>query len=349
MSRYILGIDLGGTTAKLGLLSEEGRLFEKWEIPTRIENFGKNILPDLAKEIERSMAENFLTRDDILGVGLAVPGAVMGETEVAKCVNLNGWGGSVAEDFSKLINLPVKVINDANAAALGEAWQGGGKGYQNLVFVTLGTGVGGGIILNGKLLTGSHGAAGEIGHMKIYPEYMEAGVAGGDFSCGTTVDALPITAAKTLGTAECPASFVGFGETEKCGCGKKGCTEQYASATGIVRTARAMGMTDADSKFGFLSAKDVFDKAKDGNKTALAVAHKFAEDLGRALAGVSAIVDPEIFVIGGGVSKAGPFIIDMVQPYFLKYAFPACEGTEFALAKLENDAGFYGAAKLILQ
>ena len=204
------------------------------------------------------------------------------------------------------------------------------------------------MVVSVVLLTGSHGAAGEIGHMKIYPEYMEAGVAGGDFSCGTTVDALPITAAKTLGTAECPASFVGFGETEECGCGKKGCTEQYASATGIVRTARAMGITDADSKFGFLSAKDVFDKAKDGSKTALAVAHKFAEDLGRALAGVSAIVDPEIFVIGGGVSKAGPFIIDMVQPYFLKYAFPACEGTEFALAELENDAGFYGAAKLMI-
>ncbi len=337
MSRYIFGIDLGGTTAKLGLLSEEGRLFEKWEIPTRIENFGKNILPDLAKEIDRSMAENFLTRDDILGVGLAVPGAVMKETEVAKCVNLNGWGGNVAEDFSKLIHLPVKVINDANAAALGEAWQGGGKGYQNLVFVTLGTGVGGGIILNGKLLTGSHGAGGEIGHMKLYPEYFEPGVGDGDFSCGTALDVCPVS------------SFAGFGEKEKCGCSKKGCTEQYASATGIVRTAREMGMTDKDSKFGFLSAKDVFDKAKDGNTTALAVAHKFAEDFGRALANVSAVVDPEIFVIGGGVSKAGSFIIDMVQPYFLKYAFPACEGTEFALAKLENDAGFFGAAKLMIQ
>lgn len=337
MGKYIYGIDLGGTTAKLGLLSEEGRLFEKWEIPTRIENFGKNILPDLAKEIKKSMAENFLNQDDIIGVGLAVPGAVTNEVSVAKCVNLNGWGGdNVAESFSKLIDLPVKIINDANAAALGEAWQGGGKGYKNLVFVTLGTGVGGGIILDGKLLTGSHGAAGEIGHMKLYPEYFETGVGDGDFSSGKTLDVCPIS------------SFGGFGEKEKCGCGKKGCTEQYASATGIVRTAREMGMTDNDSKFGFLSAKDVFDKAKEGNKTALAVAHKFAEDLGRSLASVSAIVDPEIFVIGGGVSKAGQLIIDMVLPYFLKYAFPASESTEFSLAKLENDAGFYGAAKLMI-
>lgn len=310
MGKYLFGIDLGGTTAKVGLLSEEGRLFEKWEIPTRIENFGKHILPDLAKAIEDGLLENGLTKSDILGIGLAVPGAVMNESEVAVCVNLNGWGGcDVAAQFSKLTSLPVKVVNDANAAALGELWQGGGKGCMNMVFVTLGTGVGGGIIVDGKLLTGAHGAGGEIGHTKLF---------------GSLDDA------------------------PKCGCGKQGCTESYASATACVRMAREMGMSDNDSKFGFLSAKAIFDAAKAGDETALKVIDKFAQNLGRSLATVSAIVDPEVFVIGGGLSKAGQFIIDHVQPVFKEYAFPSCEDTRFTLAELGNDAGFYGAAKLFI-
>ena len=310
MSKYLFGIDLGGTTAKIGLISEEGRLFEKWEIPTRIEDFGKNILPDLAAAIEKGISENGLTKDDILGVGLAVPGAVMNESDVAVCVNLNGWGGcNIAEQFSSMIGIPVKAANDANAAALGELWQGGGKGSHNMVLVTLGTGVGGGIIIDGKLLVGAHGAGGEIGHLKLYPH-------------------LP--------------------DNEICGCGKSGCSEQFASATGVVRLAKEMGMTDADSKFGFLTSKDVFDKAKDGDELALSVVQVFADELGRTLANVSAVVDPEVFVIGGGVAKAGDFLLDLVQDAFGRYAFPACEGTSFRLAELGNDAGFYGAAKLFI-
>ena len=310
MSKYLFGIDLGGTTAKIGLISEEGRLFEKWEIPTRIEDFGKNILPDLAAAIEKGISENGLTKDDILGVGLAVPGAVMNESDVAVCVNLNGWGGcNIAEQFSSMIGIPVKAANDANAAALGELWQGGGKGSHNMVLVTLGTGVGGGIIIDGKLLVGAHGAGGEIGHLKLYPH-------------------LP--------------------DNEICGCGKSGCSEQFASATGVVRLAKEMGMTDADSKFGFLTSKDVFDKAKDGDELALSVVQVFADELGRTLANVSAVVDPEVFVIGGGVAKAGDFLLDLVQDAFGRYAFPPCEGTAFRLAELGNDAGFYGAAKLFI-
>ena len=311
MSKYIFGIDLGGTTAKIGLLSEEGRLFDKWEIPTRIEDFGKHILPDLADAVRKGIQENALTNEDILGIGLAVPGAVLNEKDVAVCVNLNGWGGcDVAEAFSALTSLPVKVVNDANAAALGELWQGGGKGYQSMVMVTLGTGVGGGIIIDGKLLQGAHGAGGEIGHLKLYPETEEL---------------------------------------EECGCGKSGCAEQFTSATGIVRLAREMGMTDADSKFGFLSSKDVFDQAIEGKELPLAVVHRFAEELGRTLATVSAVVDPEIFVIGGGVAKSGDFLLDLLRPVFLRYAFPACEGTQFTLAELGNDAGFFGAAKLFVK
>ncbi|MDO4207220.1 MAG: ROK family glucokinase [Lachnospiraceae bacterium] len=310
MSKYLFGIDLGGTTAKIGLLSEEGRLFDKWEIPTRIENYGKHILPDLAAAVKKGIEENALTNDDILGIGLAVPGAVLNEKDVAVCVNLNGWGGcDVAEVFSNLTGLPVKVVNDANAAALGELWQGGGKGYKSMVMVTLGTGVGGGIIIDGKLLKGAHGAGGEIGHLKLYPDTEEL---------------------------------------DTCGCGKSGCAEQFTSATGIVRLAKEMGMTDADSKFGFLSSKDVFDLAIDGQEKALEVVHCFAKEMGRMLASVSAVVDPEVFVIGGGVAKAGEFLLELVQPEFVKYAFPACEETKFHLAELGNDAGFFGAAKLFV-
>lgn len=310
MSRYIFGIDLGGTTAKIGLLSEEGRLFDKWEIPTRIEDFGRHILPDLAAAVAKGIEENALTNEDLLGIGLAVPGAVMNEKDVAVCVNLNGWGGcDVAKAFSDLTGLPVKVVNDANAAALGELWQGGGKGYRNMVMVTLGTGVGGGIIIDGQLLKGAHGAGGEIGHLKLYPETEEV---------------------------------------EECGCGKSGCAEQFTSATGIVRLAKEMGMTDEDSKFGFLSAKDVFDQAIEGKELPLSVVQRFADELGRTLANVSAVVDPDVFVIGGGVAKSGAFLLDLVQPAFLKYAFPPCEGTAFHLAELGNDAGFFGAAKLFV-
>ncbi len=310
MGKYLFGIDLGGTSTKFGLLSEEGRLFDKWEIPTRIEDYGKNILPDLAEAIKDSIADNALTKEDILGVGLAVPGAVLNEKDVAVCVNLNGWGGcDVATEFSSMISIPVKVANDANAAALGELWKGGGKGCRNMIFVTLGTGVGSGIIIDGKLLWGAHGAGGEIGHMKLYPE--------------------------TEGAAS-------------CGCGKSGCSEQYTSATGIVRLAREMGMRDDDSKFGFLSSKDVFDKAKEGHEIALAAVVRFTDELGRTLASVSAVADPEVFVIGGGVAKAGQYLIDMVRPAFRKYAFPACEQTDFRLAQLGNDAGFFGAVKLFL-
>ena len=311
MSKYLFGIDLGGTTAKIGLLSEEGRLFDKWEIPTRIEDYGKNILPDLATAIKQSMQENGLTKEDILGVGLAVPGAVLGEGDVAVCVNLNGWGGyNVADAFSEIISIPVKVVNDANAAALGELWKGGGKGFQNMVMVTLGTGVGGGIIVDGKLVKGAHGAGGEIGHLKLYPL-----------------------------SEEMPS----------CGCGKNGCSEQFTSATGIVRIAKEMGMSDADSKFGFLTSQDVFDKAKEEHELALSVVDRFADELGRLLASVSCVVDPDVFVIGGGVAKAGDFLRERLQPAFLKYAFPACEKTAFHLAQLGNDAGFFGAAKLFIE
>ncbi len=310
MKDYIFGVDLGGTSVKLGLFTTNGELLDKWEIPTRPENGGERILPDIAASLNGKLVERGLTANQIHGVGLGVPGAVLDDRYVNPCVNLDGWGGDVAGRLSELCSWPVKVVNDANAASLGEMWQGGGKGCQNVVFVTLGTGVGGGIIVGGKLLTGVHGAGGEIGHLKVSAD-----------------------------------------ETELCGCSKMGCLEQYASATGIVRMAEtklmACNTPSALRNLEKVTAKDVFDYAKSGDELAMHVVDCFGEILGRALATVSCVCDPEVFVIGGGVSAAGQIILDKVSSSFVKHAFPATEGTLFALASLGNDAGIYGCARLM--
>ncbi|MDD6160905.1 MAG: ROK family glucokinase [Oscillospiraceae bacterium] len=311
MTKYVFGIDLGGTTVKLGLFSTDGELLDKWEIPTRTENGGEHILPDISASMSEKLRQRGISLSDVTGAGIGVPGAVLDDSVVKPCVNLNGWGGNIAEKLSALCGLPVKVVNDANAAALGEMWLGGGKGFENVVFVTLGTGVGGGIILGGKLLSGFHGCGGELGHMKIYEDAPTA-----------------------------------------CGCGKRGCLEQFASATGIANTAkRLLAETDTPSPLRELetvTAKDVLDAAKAGDPLSCHAAEVFGDALGRALASVSCVCDPEVFVLGGGVSKAGSYIIDLVRKAFVKYAFPPSEITEFALASLGNDAGICGAAKLAL-
>ena len=312
MNQYVFGIDLGGTTVKLGLFTTSGELTDKWEIPTRTENGGEHILPDIAASLKSKLGEKGIPAEQVAGAGLGVPGAVLEDRYVKPCVNLNGWGGDVAGKLSELCGCPVKAVNDANAAALGEMWLGGGKGYDNVVFVTLGTGVGGGIIVDGKLLSGVHGAGGEIGHIKMNPH-----------------------------------------ETDTCGCGKKGCLEQYASATGIVRMAnRLLSETDTPSTLRELekvSAKDIFDGAKAGDELALQAVDIFGRYLGRALACISCVCDPQIFVIGGGVSAAGQIILDAAEKYFRGGAFPASEETSFALASLGNDAGICGAARLVLE
>lgn len=311
MDQYVFGVDLGGTTVKLGLFTVAGELLDKWGIPTRTVNGGEHILPDIAAALSDKLKEKGISCQQVKGAGLGVPGAVLEDRYVKPCVNLNGWGGDVAGKLSELCGYPVKAVNDANAAALGEMWLGGGKGCDNVVFVTLGTGVGGGIIVDGKLLAGVHGAGGEIGHIKMNPA-----------------------------------------ETEHCGCGKKGCLEQYASATGIVREAKRLlgesGEPSALRQFENVSAKNVFDCAKEGDKLALEVVAFFADCLGRGLACISCVCDPQVFVIGGGVSAAGQIIIDAAAEAFRKYAFPAAEETSFVLASLGNDAGICGAARLVL-
>ena len=311
MTKYVFGIDVGGTTVKLGLFSVDGELLDKWEITTRKDEGGRYILDDISNSLTEKMEELHIEKSEVAGAGLGVPGPVKEDGTVLKCVNL-GWGiFNVEEELSNIIGLPVKAGNDANMAALGEMWQGGGKGYDNIVMVTLGTGVGGGIILNGKMLSGVNGAGGEIGHMQVNED-----------------------------------------ENEMCGCGKKGCLEQYTSATGIVRSANnELNNTDKPSKLRtvqYVSAKEIFDAAKEGDELAMLLVDKHGECLGRALAQISCVVDPEVFVIGGGVSKAGDLLVDTTKKYFEKYVFHACKGTKFTLATLGNDAGIFGGAKAIL-
>ena len=309
--RYCFGVDVGGTTVKLGFFDEEGNLLEKWEIPTRTEDHGKNILPDVAASILDKMKEREVSREEIAGVGIGAPGPIDAKGTVYVAVNL-GWGTfSLKNELQSLLNLPVEAGNDANVAALGEMWKGGGQGYSNVVAVTLGTGVGGGIIVDGKILSGATGAGGEIGHIHVMDD-----------------------------------------ETEACNCGNCGCLEQYASATGIVRLAkRRLAEDDKPSvlrESSNISAKTVFDAVKEGDELAIEVAERFGEILGKTLAGIAAVVNPEIFVIGGGVSKAGPVLLDYIQKNYTLYAFSGSRGALFALATLGNDAGIYGAAKLVL-
>ena len=311
MGKYAFGVDVGGTTVKIGLFDASGCVLDKWEIPTVKDNEGTAILPDVAKSILKKMEEKGISENDLAGIGIGVPGAVDDEgTLIGGAVNIGWKPFNIPKELNAYINVPVKAANDANVAAFGEMWQGGGKGYSNMVAVTLGTGVGGGIIVNGNIVTGATGAAGEIGHI-----HMEDN------------------------------------ETEECGCKNKGCLEQYASATGIVRLARrrlAEDDTPSVLREGELTAKAVFDAVKADDQVAIEIAERFGRYLGKGLALVGNVVNPEVFVIGGGVSKAGEILLGFVMPELQKYAFPPCRGVKLALAKLGNDAGIYGAAGLIL-
>ena len=308
--KYGFGVDLGGTTVKLACFNAEGVLLEKWEIPTVTDNGGKQILPDIARSIAEYLKKNSLSGEDVLGIGIGVPGPVDREGNVNCCVNL-GWGVfNVENALSELTGLPVKAGNDANVAALGECWKGSGQGCEDMIMVTLGTGVGGGIIIGGRIFCGAGGSAGEIGHMIINRDEPELHA------------------------------------------GTRGCVEQYCSATGVVRLASrylAACNTPSVLRSRAITCKDVFDAAAAGDTAAQAVLEQFYALLGEFLANICTAFDPEAVIIGGGVSKAGKVIIDGMYPHFLKNVFHASKNVHFKMAALGNDAGAYGAFRLVLQ
>ena len=308
--KHGFGVDLGGTTVKIAYFDENGTMLDKWEIPTVTENGGEGILPDIAASVKGYIDKNALNKASLLGIGIGVPGPVIGNGVVKVCDNL-GWGTvDVRAILSGLTGLPVSVGNDANLAALGEGWKGGGKDCPNMVLVTLGTGVGGGIVVDGKQVCGVFGAGGEIGHMVLVPD-----------------------------------------ETEYCNCGKRGCAEQYCSATGIVRVAkRYLEAHEEESclrKIEKLTAKDVFDASNAGDAAAQAILEQVYDYMGQFLANIDCVVDPEVFVFGGGVSKAGQPLLEGTRRAFDKDVYHASTEVRFALALLGNDAGAYGAFRLV--
>jgi glucokinase len=295
----------------MGFFETSGALLDKWEIKTNTADGGKAILSDIAQAVDNKLAQESISKSEVQGLGIGVPGPVRSDGVVNGCVNL-GWGvTNVAEELGKLTGLEIKVGNDANVAALGEMWQGGAKGSRDVVMVTLGTGVGGGIIVDGKIVAGFNGAGGEIGHITVNRD-----------------------------------------EIEPCNCGQYGCLEQYTSATGIVRMAkRKLAKTAEETSlrnFAELTAKDVFDEAKAGDKIALGLVDEVGSILGAALSNLACVVNPEIIVIGGGVSKAGQILIDTIQKHYIETSFHACRNTTFALASLGNDAGMYGCMQMLL-
>lgn len=308
--KYCFGVDIGGTTVKIGLFTTEGELLEKWEIKTRTENHGEAILPDVAESLQNKMQEKNIRKSEVDGIGIGIPAPVMEDGVVQKTANL-GWGyKEVTREMKELTGLPVAAGNDANMAALGEMWLGAGKGQKNVIMVTLGTGVGGGIIVNGKPLAGSHGAGGEIGHFCVNEEETET------CGCGNT------------GCLEQYASATGISRLAR----------------------RRLERDDSPSSLrgSEISAKAVFDALKEGDAVAKEIVEEFGSYLGHALAAIAVITDPSVIVIGGGVSKAGEILLEYVEKYFHEKAFFANEDTRFVLAQLGNDAGICGAAKLIL-
>lgn len=310
MKKYCFGIDVGGTTVKCGFFKTDGTLVDKWEIVTNTTCGGERILPDIAETVFNKLKEKGISTDEVEGIGIGVPGPVKEDGSLDGAVNLH-WGyHHIVNEMQELTGLKTKAGNDANVAALGEMWKGGGAGHPNVMMVTLGTGVGGGMIVNGKIVTGAHGAAGEIGHAHVDDNI-----------------------------------------TDPCNCGNRGCLEQVASATGIVRLAKEeLAKNDQPTVLDLqdLSAKTVFDAYKEHDAVAEKVVSRFANYLGTALAVFSCVLDPDIIVIGGGVSKAGEVLLDCVGKYFGENAFQACKNVPLVLAKLGNDAGIYGAAKMVL-
>lgn len=314
MNQYCVGIDVGGTSVKCGLFTINGVLMDKWEVPTRREEQGKYVLEDVAAALKEKLASHKLEVEDIEGIGIGVPGPVLPDGYVEVCVNL-GWRDRYpAKEMAALMGGKIRCLaaNDANVAALGEMWQGGGKGYSDVMAITLGTGVGGGVIIGGRVIAGSHGLGGEIGHVHVRDE-----------------------------------------ETEYCNCGGRGCLEQVASATGIAREARRnMAKSEKASKmraFGDgVTARDVCDCAKEGDGLAMETLQTSCRYLGLALAYATHIFDPEVFVVGGGVSKAGSFLTDMIEGYYEEYTPISKKKAKIGLATLGNDAGIYGAARLVL-
>lgn len=317
IGKKLIGIDLGGTTVKFAILNLDGEIQTKWSIVTDISEEGSRIVPSIVESINHHLEMYELNAEDFIGIGMGSPGTVnRKEGTVIGAFNLN-WKTLqlVKREIEEGTGIPFFLDNDANVAALGEQWVGAGHNEPNVVFITLGTGVGGGIIVDGQLVHGAIDSAGEIGHMTIESDGYE------------------------------------------CTCGKVGCLETVASATGVSRLARDMAEEfagESDLKFRIddgelIDAKAVFDSAKSGDLFANQVVDKVCNYLGLACGNIANLLNPSTIVIGGGVSKAGEFLAEKVRKEFSQFAFPTIrQTTNIRIAELGNDAGVIGASSLVL-
>lgn len=316
MNDLLIGVDVGGTTTKIGIITDKGNILEKWEIATRTENNGAAIVDDIWTSIANKMETLKWNTDRLLGIGIGAPGfADVASGVIFEAVNIGWQKYNLKDHLMNVSGLTVFVENDANIAALGENWMGAGNQAENLIAITLGTGVGGGIIVNGNILNGENGTAGEIGHITV------------------ELDGSP------------------------CNCGKSGCLETVASATGIVRQAMAIvrgnpagSLADFYERTGTITAKDVFVLAQEGNPDCKQIIRYTGKVLGLAIANIATVINPAKILIGGGVSKAGDQLLSIIKETFHTYALPrVSEVMDMKIAQLGNDAGIIGAAFLVKQ
>lgn len=311
-SLYV-GVDLGGTTIKIGLCNDLGELLRTYEGPTETELGTDRILDNIAAYVFSLVPRGTPEWEQVHGIGIGIAGFLDIPGGVIKfSANLPFRQVPVREIMEQKLGKPVKINNDANVAALGEVWGGAGRGVQNCVCYTLGTGVGGGIILNGRLIEGFSGMAGELGHISIVPDL----------------------------------------EAIQCGCGQMGCLETVSSATGIIRMANdavARGDRTSLSLVDKITAKDVFDAAKAGDEVSQRIVSRAAFYLGKSMAALAVIVNPQRFILGGGVSKAGEYLFEQIRETFEKYSTESAKaGVDIVPAELGNNAGVVGAAGLFL-
>lgn len=312
--KIYIGVDLGGTAVKVGICNEEGQLLHTYEGPTEVDKGADTIVANIEKYVRRVVEESPFAWEQVAGVGAGVAGFTnVREGIIILAPNVGLKDFPIREILEQRLGKPIKIDNDANVAALGEAWGGAGKGIENCVCYTLGTGVGGGIIINGKIYQGFSGMAGELGHMSVVPDLEAIG----------------------------------------CGCGQMGCLETVSSATGIIRMAKdavARGDRTSLSHVENIMAKDVFDAAKAGDEAAIRIVNRAAFYLGKSMAAVAVVLNPQLFIVGGGVSKAGDILFNEVRSVFAKLTpEPVQRGMQIVPATLGNDAGMVGAAGLFLR
>jgi len=308
-----IGIDLGGTNIAVGAVDEEGRILSEASVKTLAQRPFEEIVRDMAGCVRRVTDKLGLTEQDVKSIGIGIPGVADENGTVLNCTNLSWFNVPLAAEMKKYFDLPVFIGNDANVAALAESYAGISRGCRSSVMVTLGTGVGGGIVIDGRPWNGAHGRGGEIGHMTLMP------------------DGVP------------------------CTCGNNGCVERYCSATALIRMAQqecraypdSLIMKKAGGDPARINAKQVIDAAKEGDAPALRVFNSFVNYLALAINNITAFLDPEIIVLGGGVSHAGAFLLDAVRALLPRYQiFKALPIPRLELAQLGNEAGIIGAAML---